>query len=192
MVEMRKANRGRAATASNRAALMKAARAIFAREGINSPLSAIAREAGVSQGVLYRHFPSRIELAVAVFEENMDAIAEAIDGKHDGELAFDTVWRTLVELTMSDVAFIQTAVHDSEDTRIVQFGIDIRDMLQPLVDEARQVGRVGPEITGDFLFIALRAIYGLVTSNGARMGPVDESVGQLLKQLGIPVRQRPI
>lgn len=185
---MKKANRGPAATASNRAALMAAGRRIFAVEGLDVPLSSIAREAGVSQGVLYRHFPSRMDLAIAVFEQNMDAMSEAIRDRVDGELGFDAAWRKLVGLTMTDVAFLETAVHDSEDPRVTQFATDIRAILAPLVEEAWEEGSLDRGITVEFLFIALRAVYGLVTTNGARMAPVEQEVSQLLENLGLPVR----
>ena len=185
---MKKANRGPAATASNRAALMAAARKIFAVEGLDVPLSSIARAAGVSQGVLYRHFPSRMELAIAIFDENMDAVAEAIRDRADGELGFDAAWRKLVELTMSDVAFIETAVHDSSDPRVEQFGVDMRNILTPLVGEAWEEGSLDRGVTGEFLLIALRAVYGLVTTSGERMEPVEQSVTELLDRLGLPAR----
>ena len=71
-----KSNRGPSAGPENRAALIAAARAVFDEQGMSAPLSAVARRAGVGQGSLYRHFPDRISLALAVFEENMAQIAE--------------------------------------------------------------------------------------------------------------------
>ncbi|MFD3343436.1 TetR/AcrR family transcriptional regulator [Streptomyces anthocyanicus] len=69
--ERRPANEGRKAAARNRAALVDAARAIYSERGLNAPLSAVARRAGVGQGVLYRHFPDREAVATAVLEENV-------------------------------------------------------------------------------------------------------------------------
>ncbi|MBQ0887579.1 helix-turn-helix transcriptional regulator [Streptomyces sp. RM72] len=69
--ERRPANEGRKAAARNRAALVAAARAIYSEHGLDAPLSAIARRAGVGQGVLYRHFPDREAVATAVLEENV-------------------------------------------------------------------------------------------------------------------------
>ncbi|HQV92079.1 MAG TPA: helix-turn-helix domain-containing protein, partial [Phycicoccus sp.] len=63
-------NRGPAAGPANRAALIAAARQLMAEQGVQVPLSRIAQEAGVGQGVLYRHFPTRLSLALAVFEDN--------------------------------------------------------------------------------------------------------------------------
>ncbi|WP_320775376.1 helix-turn-helix domain-containing protein [Streptomyces sp. CRN 30] len=75
--EHRPANRGPAAAPRNRAALIAAAREIFAEDGLDAPLSAIARRAGVGQGVLYRHFPDRAAVAAAVLEENVRQIEQA-------------------------------------------------------------------------------------------------------------------
>ncbi|MEU0304015.1 helix-turn-helix domain-containing protein [Streptomyces sp. NPDC006175] len=73
----RPANGGPKAAARNRAALIVAAREIYAAQGLDAPLSAIARRAGVGQGVLYRHFPDRDAVATAVLEENVRQIEEA-------------------------------------------------------------------------------------------------------------------
>lgn len=73
----RPANGGPKAAARNRAALIVAAREIYAAQGLDAPLSAIARRAGVGQGVLYRHFPDRDAVATAVLEENVRQIEQA-------------------------------------------------------------------------------------------------------------------
>ncbi|MFC9606351.1 TetR family transcriptional regulator [Streptomyces niveus] len=75
--ERRPANRGPKAAAGNRAALVAAAREIYAVHGLDAPLSGIARRAGVGQGVLYRHFPDRDAIASAVLEENVRQVEQA-------------------------------------------------------------------------------------------------------------------
>ncbi|MCI3221312.1 TetR/AcrR family transcriptional regulator [Streptomyces sp. NP-1717] len=77
----RPANRGPKAAAGNRAALVAAAREIYAVDGLDAPLSRIARRAGVGQGVLYRHFPDRDSIASAVLEENVRQVEEAAAGE---------------------------------------------------------------------------------------------------------------
>ncbi|GAA2298039.1 TetR/AcrR family transcriptional regulator [Streptomyces kunmingensis] len=76
----RPANQGRRVAARNRAALIAAAREVFAEQGLNAPLSAVARRAGVGQGSLYRHFADRVALASAVLDENVRQIELAADG----------------------------------------------------------------------------------------------------------------
>ncbi|MFJ4716025.1 helix-turn-helix domain-containing protein [Streptomyces sp. NPDC088785] len=73
----RPANQGRRVAARNRAALIAAAREVFAEQGLNAPLSAVARRAGVGQGSLYRHFADRTALASAVLGENVRQIEQA-------------------------------------------------------------------------------------------------------------------
>jgi AcrR family transcriptional regulator len=75
--ERRPANDGRRVAARNRAALVAAAREIYAEHGLDAPMSAIARRAGVGQGVLYRHFPDRSAVATAVLDENVRQIERA-------------------------------------------------------------------------------------------------------------------
>ena len=69
--EAPRTNRGPAAAAGNRRALIAAAREVYAVGGLGAPFSAVAKRAGVGQGSLYRHFPDRTALAVAVFEDNV-------------------------------------------------------------------------------------------------------------------------
>ncbi|WP_306319838.1 MULTISPECIES: helix-turn-helix domain-containing protein [unclassified Streptomyces] len=73
----RPANQGRRVAARNRAALIAAAREVFAEHGLNAPLSSVARRAGVGQGSLYRHFADRVALASAVLDENVRQIERA-------------------------------------------------------------------------------------------------------------------
>lgn len=58
-------------------ALLKAALAVFATSGVDAPVRAIAVEAGVGIGTVYRHFPKRSDLIVAVFRHEVDGCADA-------------------------------------------------------------------------------------------------------------------
>ncbi len=67
----------RADALRNLDALLAAAKAVFARSGVDAPVREIAEEAGVGVGTLYRHFPQRVDLIVAVFRREVDACADA-------------------------------------------------------------------------------------------------------------------
>lgn len=58
-------------------ALLLAAKAVFATAGVDAPVRDIAERAGVGLGTLYRHFPQRSDLIVAVFRHEIDACADA-------------------------------------------------------------------------------------------------------------------
>jgi len=65
----------RADARRNRENLVAIARAAFAASEDPVPLEAIAREAGVGIGTLYRHFPTREALVEAVYAAELDDVA---------------------------------------------------------------------------------------------------------------------
>lgn len=132
------ANRGPAAAAENREALLESARRLFAARGYHVALSAIARDAGVGQGSLYRHFPTRLDLALAIFEENF-TVLERIAASDPGPGCFLRLWRRLIGFTVESTAFVETAV----------------DARRQLVDPALTVGD---------LMLLQRMVYGAIVT----------------------------
>jgi AcrR family transcriptional regulator len=66
----------RADAAGNRARIIAAARAAIASSA-ELKLNAIARSAGVGQGTLYRHFPTREDLLAEVYREDVGELVAA-------------------------------------------------------------------------------------------------------------------
>ncbi|MFI2591938.1 TetR/AcrR family transcriptional regulator, partial [Rhodococcus erythropolis] len=58
-------------------ALLDAAAAVFVESGVDAPVREIAAKAGVGMGTIYRHFPTRPELVVAVYRHQVEACADA-------------------------------------------------------------------------------------------------------------------
>lgn len=63
----------------NRLALVEAAFEIFGESGIEAPLDAVARRAGVSNATLYRHFPTRRDLIVVILLSSLERNAREIE-----------------------------------------------------------------------------------------------------------------
>ncbi|MFE4960974.1 TetR/AcrR family transcriptional regulator [Streptomyces sp. NPDC056653] len=61
----------------NQQTLLDAAAAVFVTSGVEAPVRDIAAEAGVGMGTIYRHFPTRADLVIAVYRHQVDACAEA-------------------------------------------------------------------------------------------------------------------
>jgi AcrR family transcriptional regulator len=61
----------------NEQKLLEAAAAVFVTSGVDAPVRAVAAAAGVGMGTIYRHFPTRADLVVAVYRHQVDACAEA-------------------------------------------------------------------------------------------------------------------
>lgn len=71
------APRKRADARRNEQTLLDAAAAAFLASGVDVPVRDIAARAGVGVGTIYRHFPTRADLVVAVYRHQVEACAEA-------------------------------------------------------------------------------------------------------------------
>ncbi|MCB8837219.1 TetR/AcrR family transcriptional regulator [Aurantimonas sp. VKM B-3413] len=69
----------RADARRNREKLVAIAAKAFARSGVDASLEAIAREADVGTGTLYRHFPTREALIEAVYRHEVEGLVAAAD-----------------------------------------------------------------------------------------------------------------
>lgn len=67
----------RADARRNEQALLDAAAALFVTSGVEVPVRDIAAKAGVGTGTIYRHFPTRADLIIAVYRYQVEACAEA-------------------------------------------------------------------------------------------------------------------
>ncbi len=67
----------RADARRNETKLLEVAAALFVTSGVEVPVRDIAAKAGVGTGTIYRHFPTRAELIIAVYRYQVEACAEA-------------------------------------------------------------------------------------------------------------------
>ncbi|UOZ06344.1 TetR/AcrR family transcriptional regulator [Amycolatopsis sp. WQ 127309] len=67
----------RADARRNQETLLDAAAAVFVASGVDAPVRDIAAKAGVGMGTIYRHFPTRADLVIAVYRHQVEACAEA-------------------------------------------------------------------------------------------------------------------
>ncbi|MFB4280141.1 MULTISPECIES: TetR/AcrR family transcriptional regulator [unclassified Nonomuraea] len=59
--------------------IVEAAAAVVAERGVNAPMEAVAKRAGVGVGTLYRRFPDRGALIAAVGDHYIHTMADALD-----------------------------------------------------------------------------------------------------------------
>jgi len=152
-----RANRGPGAASENRAALISAARAIFADHGLDAPLSAVAREAGVGQGSLYRHFPSRNSLAIAVFEQNVDEL-EAVAATDGSELG--DVLRVITDQAIVSTAFFEMIEPEHTEAADRELARRVTAILDAKLPAAQKRGRVPAGVTTDDVMLAVAMLAG--------------------------------
>jgi len=81
---VRSGRKPRADAQRNRERLLEAATQIFNQGGAEASLEAVARQAGVGIGTLYRHFPTREALFEAIYRREVQqlvALAEQLDNE---------------------------------------------------------------------------------------------------------------
>jgi AcrR family transcriptional regulator len=164
----RKANRGPSAGPANRRALIAAAREVFAAEGLAAPLSAVAKRAGVGQGSLYRHFPDRIALAVAVFDENLTELEAVADRP---ETTLDDLLARVIDQALVSTALVDTLWADPLDERVLPLGDRIRRVAEVVVERERAAGRIGPDVATDDVLLAISMLSGLLSRTDAAERP---------------------
>lgn len=159
----RKPNRGPAAARDNRAALLAAAREVFSERGFHAPFSAIAKRAGVGQGVLYRHFPSRLAIAFAAFDANwaeFDALAEGDDPR-----AFERQWALLVDKTINERAFIEMVIDARRNLPEYDGERRLKRTFAKSLKRAQAAGLLSGALKVDDVLLAQRAVLGLVLTS---------------------------
>ncbi|BCY08190.1 TetR/AcrR family transcriptional regulator [Actinoplanes sp. L3-i22] len=174
-------NRGPAAASENRQAILDSARRLFTERGYHVPLSAIAKDAGVGQGVLYRHFPTRLDLAFTVFEENFTQL-EAIAAE-PGPDAFGHLWERMVELTVESAAFVEMAVDARRAMPEYTGGERLRVLIGDTLPRARAAGLIDPVVTVADVLLAHRMVYGVIATviDPAEAAPAARRAVDLLR-----------
>ena len=108
----------------NRDALIAAAARLFAEHGPQVGLDHIAREAGLANATLYRHFPTRAELIVAVYAEevrDLTALADQLLALPDPGEALDTWLRAFTRHVASRRELAQSLPDSPEHQRAELF-----------------------------------------------------------------------
>ncbi|MCU1625259.1 MAG: TetR family transcriptional regulator [Pseudonocardia sp.] len=157
----RRENRGRSAAADNRRALVAAAVEVFGEQGYHAPLSAVAKRAGVGQGSLYRHFPDRVSLALAVFEDNVTQLEE-LAGRP--ETTLEHLLTRITEQTVASIAFVDiiTARAAAADPRLTTVTDRVRAVLADALGEAQRAGRIRRSLCTEDVMLAVGMVAALV------------------------------
>lgn len=155
----------RADAAHNRARILTVARELFAERGIDVPMTAIARRAGVGVATLFRRFPDRRSLIAEVFatqighcESVLDEAAADPDPWHGFCMFVENLGRMQIEDRGFTEAFLSTFAGDS--------GVDEKRMraestFADLVDRAQTEGRLRSDFHPSDLLLIFLANGGL-------------------------------
>jgi AcrR family transcriptional regulator len=156
----------RADAARNREAIVEAARAVFAEQGLDAPLDEIAKRAGTGNATLYRRFPQRADLVAAVFADRMAEHVMAVEAG----LADDDPWRGFASYIQAigamqarDRGIADLVTMDVSSAPEIE-GLRARayDGLVRLVARAHDAGGLRADFTDQDVVLLLMANAGLV------------------------------
>ncbi|WP_425555458.1 TetR/AcrR family transcriptional regulator [Kitasatospora kazusensis] len=147
----------------NQQTLLAAAAEVFAASGIDAPIREIAARAGVGVGTVYRHFPTRADLAVAVYRHQVEACAEAgpaLLAETGSPLAALRQWVDLfVDFLVTKHGLANTLQADSGFDALHSYFLDrLVPVCSQLLDAAVDAGEIRP---GTHAFELMRGIGNL-------------------------------
>jgi AcrR family transcriptional regulator len=146
----------RADARRNRELLVAAAREVFSAQGAGASMEAIAKQAGVGVGTLYRHFPNRLDLVEAVYQTDVDELWETAQ-RVVAELepwaaveAFFLAFRRYAQTKQALMAELHQAFEKNPDMRSRARGL-IESSFDLVVDRAKAAGAVRGDVNGSDL-----------------------------------------
>lgn len=140
----------RADVVRNQKKLLVAAAEVFATSGVDAPVREVAARAGVGMGTLYRHFPTRADLVMAVFRHQVEECAEAgprLLAENESPMAALRQWIDLFVdflITKHGLAAIPQA-----DNSAATLHTYFLDRLQPVAEQLLQAAADAGEVTAD-------------------------------------------
>lgn len=161
------------------AALLQAAKDVFATSGVDAPVRMIAEKAGVGVGTLYRHFPQRSDLIVAVFRNEVDACAAAapvIAARYAPGEALDRWLERLIEFIAAKRG-LSAALHSGDPAYkpLPNYLLEhLGSALDGLLKSAAAAGEVRADVEAVDLLLAIARLCspddtGAITKQSRRM-----------------------
>ncbi|WP_216329334.1 TetR/AcrR family transcriptional regulator [Deinococcus aestuarii] len=143
----------RADARRNEQTLLDAAAALFVTSGVDVPVREIALKAGVGVGTIYRHFPTRADLIVAVYRHQVEACAEAGPALLASSVSPYEALGQWIDLfvdfltTKHGLAAVMQSDKAGFDTLHAYFLDRLVPVCAGLLDAAAEVGEVRPDLT---------------------------------------------
>ena len=165
------AERRRADARRNLDALLEAAKAVFATSGVDAPAKEITDRAGVGVGTLYRHFPQRSDLVIAVLEREIDACAEAggpLSAANPPEVAL-TEWIQRYTDLVATKAGLASALQSS-DAAHEALRAHFYERMSPVLDSLIGAAKIRPDVSAADILHAVALLSHPVPGEGPGYG----------------------
>jgi AcrR family transcriptional regulator len=150
----------------NQQRVIKAARDVLAEHGPDATMELIASRAGVGIGTVYRHFPTKdalIDELVALIMSDLTASARAALARADG-----TGLEAFLRVLGRSFAEHRGYAHLLTERTPARCGAEqLRRLIGDLLEQAKQYGRIGPDIGLGDIMATVWAIRGIIETSAA-------------------------
>lgn len=140
----------RADAERNRRRILEAAATVIARDGVDAGVDAIAREAGVGMGTLYRRFACKDDLVRAVLAERAEHtladIAEAAAVTDPWDALAGSV-HALAARFAADQGLLDAVAQAGGTPQLLEVRSRLLDALAPVLHRAREARVVRDDVT---------------------------------------------
>jgi AcrR family transcriptional regulator len=159
----------------HRASLLDAAKTVFAASGVDAPAKEITDRAGVGVGTLYRHFPQRSDLVLAVLKHEIDACADAgpaLSAANPPGAALAKWIQRYTEFvaTKAGLASALQSADDAHRTLRAHFYQRMGPVLETLIDAAAAAGAIRADVSAADVLHAVALLCQPVPSEGPGYG----------------------
>jgi AcrR family transcriptional regulator len=151
----------RADAQRNLVRVLDAAREVFAEQGIDAPVNDIAERAGVGVGTIFRRFPTKDDLLVAVVEQRTVQLIEAADGaleSSDPGAALRRFMETATAMQISDVCWCEAGSDIFGREGIRELTDVLVGKMGELLTQAQTAGQVRSDLRALDLPVLLMAV----------------------------------
>jgi AcrR family transcriptional regulator len=174
----------RADAARKRQALVAAAQEVMSERGLNAPLDEIARRAGVGNATLYRRFPRRMDLIVAVFADRVADHTREVDeslADPDAWHGFVRYIKTVTTLQVRDRGIADLVTLEVSSTPAIEH-LRTRAIrgLETLIARAKAAGAIRRDCTTEDVLIVLHANAGLIERSNRAAAAASQRLAHLL------------
>lgn len=151
MAQVDRPSARRADAESNRVRILEVARRALAENG-DATMQSIAKSAGVGQGTMYRHFPDREALVMAVHRKDVQALVDAAPGLvHDlPPLLALRKWFDLLASYGRIKLGLAGAIHSVTRNKLSDEGYgSVTDAITLLLDAGRGTGEIRADVDAE-------------------------------------------
>ena len=151
----------RADAQRNLVRVLDAAREVFAEQGVDAPVTEIADRAGVGVGTIFRRFPTKDDLLVAVVEQRTQQLIEAADlalESPDPGAALRGFMETATAMQISDVCWCEAGAELFEREGIRELTDVLVGKIGELLTSAQTAGQIRSDVRALDIPVLLMAV----------------------------------